>query len=109
MAARMRRWHLSLDLLLGRRLLLFAILDAIVVLWGLSMALFEGEEPMGIYSGLVTFPFVLLALPAMADVIALERRAGSLDLALTASSTEAYFARRILTVCGLLAADPKPD
>ena len=49
------------------------------------------------------FPALILALPAMAGMVDLERQAGCLDLALSAPSAEAYFVRRAAAVC-LLAA-----
>jgi hypothetical protein len=108
-AARLRRLlrttRLSLELLLGRRLLLFAAVDFLAVMAALlSMLLGAGDEPAAVWSGVVLPPFLLLGLPALSGLVEVERRAGCLDLALTAPNAEAYFLRRVASVCGVLCA-----
>ncbi|MBW8875227.1 MAG: hypothetical protein JF614_09705 [Acidobacteria bacterium] len=96
----LRSLHLSLDLLLGRRLLLFAALDAVaLVLAALSMLLQSEGAAGDLYLSVFLVPAVLLGLPALAGMVDLERRAGCLDLALAAPSAEAYFVRRAAAVC----------
>jgi hypothetical protein len=96
----LRSLHLSLDLLLGRRLLLFAVLDAVVILLTVMSMLLQSEGAAGdLYLYVFLAPAVLLGLPALAGMVDLERRAGCLDLALAAPSAEAYFVRRAAAVC----------
>jgi hypothetical protein len=100
----LRSLHLSLDLLLGRRLLLFAALDGVVLLLaGLSMLLQSEGAAGDLYRFVFLVPSVLLGLPALAGMVDLERRAGCLDLALAAPSAEAYFVRRAAAVCAVAA------
>jgi len=100
----LRSLHLSLDLLLGRRLLLFAVLDAVVLLLtALSMLLQSEGAAADLYRYVFLAPSVLLGLPALAGMVDLERRAGCLDLALAAPSAEAYFVRRAAAVCAVTA------
>lgn len=99
----LRTARLSLELLLGRRLLLFAVVDLLAVLAALtSMLLGAGDEPEAVWSGVVLPPFLLLGLPALSGVVEVERRAGCLDLALTTPAAEGYFLRRVASVCGVL-------
>lgn len=98
-----RRTRLALELLLGRRLLLFVAVDLLVVGAAvLAMLLGEGDEPAAVWSGVVLPPFLLLGLPALAATVDMERRAGCLDLALAAPASEKYFVRRTAAVCTVL-------
>jgi hypothetical protein len=100
----LRSLHLSLDLLLGRRLLLFAVLDGVVILLTAMSMLLQSEGAAGdLYRYVFLLPAVLLGLPALAGMVDLERRAGCLDLALAAPSAEAYFVRRAAAVCAVVA------
>ncbi|HBL30892.1 MAG TPA: hypothetical protein DD490_29005 [Acidobacteria bacterium] len=104
MRALLRGVRSSLELLLGRRLWLFAAIDAAVVLAALfQMLLGDGGEPAGIYTWVVLLPFLLLGLPALSGIVEVERRAGCLDLALSAPGAVGYFVRRAAAVCGLMA------
>jgi len=101
----LRTARLSLELLLGRRLLLFAGVDLLIVGSAvLAMLLGAGDEPEAVWSGVVLPPFLLLGLPALSGIVDLERRAGCLDLALTMPAAESYFLRRTVTVCSVLCA-----
>jgi len=94
----------SLELLLGRRLWLFAGIDALVILAALvDMLLGDGGEPAGIYTWVILMPFLLLGLPALSGIIEVERRAGCLDLALSTPGSVRYFVRRAAAVCGFMA------
>ena len=104
MRARLRALRLTLELLLGRRLLLFALLDLAVVLAGLlSMLLGNEASADSPYLWMFLFPSLALGLPALAGMVDVERRAGCLDLALSAPAAELYFLRRAAAVGGLLA------
>ncbi len=101
--AELRRLRLSLGLLLGRREVLFLILDAVLVIGQLLLMWIAGGGLSQVYRSVTLHPLLLLGVPAMANLVALERQAGSLDLALTTASVEAYFLRRIgavLTITG---------
>jgi hypothetical protein len=100
----LRSLRLSLGLLLGRRLALFAAIDILVVGGSVLQMLLEGEgEPSDLYRFVFLVPSLILALPALAGMVDLERRAGCLDLALSSPSAERYFLRRAAAVCGLTA------
>ncbi len=97
-----KRTGYGFQLLLDRRLWLFLAGDAFFLFIGLL----EAIEVLGdadwldrLYPRTVVMPMLVLGLPAMSGVLALERRAGSLDLALAVPSTERYFLRRIAPVC----------
>lgn len=94
----------TLELLLGKRLKLFAVADVVIVLWCLvSMMLGVGDEPAAMYLQVVLVPLLVLGLPALAGLVEVERRAGCLDLALSAPAVERYFLRRAGTVSALMA------
>jgi hypothetical protein len=100
----LRSTLLSLRLLLGRRLGLFAAIDALVLGGSLLTMLLESEgEPADLYRSIFLFPSLILALPALAGIVDLERRAGCLDLALSSPSAEGYFLRRTGAVCAVAA------
>ncbi len=103
--SRFASFRSSLELLLGRRLVLFAVVDGLVILAALlSMLLGDGDEPAAVWSGVVLPPFLLLGLPALSGIVEVERRAGCLDLALTTPAAEAYFLRRAAAVASVLCA-----
>ncbi len=100
----LRSVRLSLELLLGRRLWLFAGIDVVVILAAfLDMLLGDGGEPAGIYAWVILMPCLLLGLPALSGIVEVERRAGCLDLALSTPGSVGYFVRRAAAVCGVLA------
>lgn len=95
----------SLELLLGRKLVLFAVVDAVVVFACLLDMLVDSPgEPAEIYRSVVLVPFLLLGIPALSGLVDVERQAGCLDLALSSPSAEGYFVRRAAAVCATLAA-----
>ena len=101
---RLRSVRLSLELLLGRRLWLFAGIDALVILSAfLDMLLGDGGKPGGVYAWVIFMPCLLLGLPALSGIVEVERRAGCLDLALSTPGAVGYFVRRAAAVCGVLA------
>jgi hypothetical protein len=102
----LRSVRLSLGFLLGRKLGLFLAIDVLVVGSSLLQMLLNPSEqnPMAVYHYLFLVPAAVLALPALAGIVDLERRAGCLDLALSAPDAEGYFLRRAGAVCGLVAA-----
>jgi hypothetical protein len=94
----------TLELLLGKRLKLFATADVVVVLWTLLAMMLDTEaEPQDAYRQVVLMPLLILGLPALAGLVEVERRAGCLDLALSAPAVERYFLRRAAAVSALMA------
>lgn len=89
----------AVDLLLERRLWLFLIADVVLYLGGLIEGLVATGRLVSIYRMTFLVPCLLLELPVLSGVVALERRAGGLDLALAVPSTEGYFVRRIAPIC----------
>ena len=85
-------------LLLDRRLVLFLVLDAFVVINALFSALL-GVGFDAVFMFVILGPTVILGVPILSGTVALERRCGSLDLALAVPSTERYFLRRVAPVC----------
>ncbi len=101
-----RRTGYNLALLLERRLWIYLAGDAMFLFLGMVQAIeaTNGSDLVSrLYPHVVVLPGLVLGLPAMSGVLALERRAGSLDLALAVPSTERYFRRRILPICVFLA------
>jgi hypothetical protein len=104
MRERLRSLRLTLELLLGRRLVLFALLDLAVVVAGLFSMLLQAEGSADSpYLWMFLFPSLVLGLPALAGMVDVERRAGCLDLALSAPAAELYFVRRAAAVGSVLA------
>ena len=114
------RWRYNLQLLVGERVVLFCVLDALLVIYGVYQALLGSngvDETYQLYVQLVVMPLLLLALPSLASTIFVERRSGSLDLALSVQSTERYFVRRVAAITGIfvlqgvvaMAAVPHPN
>jgi hypothetical protein len=94
----------TLELLLGNRLKLFATADAVLILWTLLAMMLDTEgEPQDVYRQVVLVPLLILGLPALAGLVEVERRAGCLDLALSAPAVERYFLRRAAAVSALMA------
>lgn len=95
----------SVALLTERRVLLFVCLDALFlfagVLIGLNSA--QGSSP-DMWVPLAVLPLLIVGVPMLADSVAVERRSGTLDLALTSPGARFYFERRVLSVCALLVA-----
>ncbi len=100
-----RRVGYTFDLLLERRWWLYLIGDVFLLFFALMEAIssMQGTEWLEkLYPRLIVVPNLVLGLPALARVIALERQVGSLDLALAVPSTERYFLRRVAAVSGVL-------
>ncbi|MEM8995997.1 MAG: hypothetical protein AAGF23_14520 [Acidobacteriota bacterium] len=98
------RCQYAFSQLLERRWWLFVFLDLVFVAGGYIEATVSGAPMEEVYFQSVLMPSLLLAIPALSGLLALERRAGSLDLALSVPSTERYFLRRAAPVLAVLAA-----
>lgn len=99
-----RRIALDLRLLLGGKLLLFAALDILLVLSAFFDVMSQGGGINLVYTRVVVIPALVIGVPALSSVLALERRAGSLDLALAVPSTVRFFLRRASSVIAVLGA-----
>lgn len=93
------RLRYSAELLLEKRLWLYLAADGFILFLGLFNMLGEGGEDSDFFIQMVLMPYLLVGLPTFSGVLALERRAGSLDLALAVPSTERYFLGRLVPLC----------
>lgn len=93
-----RRVLLDLRLLLGGKLILFVFLDALILFNAFFEVMSEGGGINLVYVRVVVTPALVLGVPALSSVLALERSSGSLDLALAVPSTERFFLRRASSV-----------
>lgn len=91
----LRRGVDDLELLLEGRLLLFLIGNFLALVWGIFGALLGGGKIDKVYLLGVLVPTLPMLCSALSSLIALERRAGSLDLALAAPSPSRFFLRRL--------------
>jgi hypothetical protein len=98
LTSELQRIRLSLDLLLDRRAVLFGSVYLMVLFVGVLQAVM-GEKTF-FYGQVFLTPLLLIGIPALSDCIALERRAGSLDLALSSPGAKMYFVRRIGALVG---------
>lgn len=103
MTAALTRMRMSLALLTERRAALFASIDAFFLLAGVN-ATFLGGSGSGRDFWIPSFllPILVLGVPLMADAVAVERRSGTLDLALTSPGVRFYFERRVGAVALLM-------
>jgi len=101
--AALARMRMSLALLTERRAALFACIDAFFLLAGVN-ATFLGGSGSGRDFWIPSFllPILVLGVPLMADIVAVERRSGTLDLALTSPGVRFYFERRAGAVALLM-------
>ncbi|HJQ40354.1 MAG TPA: hypothetical protein VKB93_24685 [Thermoanaerobaculia bacterium] len=104
----MRVWlarvRLSLVLLTERRLALFAVIDGFFLFAGFSIALLGSGSATDFWLPMFLLPALFVAVPILADAVAVERRSGTLDLALTSPGADRYFERRAIAVAALLVA-----
>jgi hypothetical protein len=97
------RWRELLRLQIGDRWVLFLVADSVLLVAGVFNALLgEGDAASLAYLTVVVAPALLLGVPALADLVALERDAGSLDLLLCAPDAAAHLRARGLAVTGLM-------
>ena len=103
MTAALARMRMSLALLTERRVALFAVVDAFFLFAGVN-ATFLGGSGSGRDFWIPSFllPILILGVPLMADAVAVERRSGTLDLALASPGVRFYFERRVGAVAVLM-------
>jgi hypothetical protein len=93
----------SITLLTERRVALFVGLDLMFLFSGVLIGL---SGPSGnaseVWLPFFVMPALVVGVPMLADTVAVERRSGTLDLALTSPGAKFYFERRVLSVCALI-------
>lgn len=104
LVAELRRVGLTTQILVERRAVLLVTVDLLILLFFLVATLVEGGEPGPLYIAVVLVPFLLLGVPVLSNSVAVERRAGSLDLALSSPGGHLYFLRRVACFGGLMLA-----
>lgn len=99
------RARLSLALLTERRVVLFIGIDALFLFAAVMMGL-SGDRATAadFWHPLVVLPALVVTVPILADTVAVERRSGTLDLALTSPGARLYFERRVAAVAALIVA-----
>src|SRR5213075_3607718 len=78
-----RRVRIALVLLTERRALLYVLIDTALILAAVGEGFTANGKADEFYIVLYILPLFLLAVPMMSEAVAMERRAGTLDLALT--------------------------
>jgi len=98
------RARMSLALLTEKRAALFLTVNGFFLFTGLFLAFAGNGSVRDFWLPLFLLPSIFLGVPIMADAVAVERRSGTLDLALTSPGARFYFERRIGAVAALLIA-----
>lgn len=96
------RLRSSISLLTERRLPMYAALDGLFLFLGITLAFGGASDAKGFYPSNVLLPLLLIVVPMTAEAVAVERRSGTLDLALTSPAARFYFERRIGAVAALM-------
>ena len=96
------RMRVSLALLTERRAALFLTVDGFFLFTGLMLSFSGNGSVRDFWLPLFLLPSIFLGVPIMADAVAVERRSGTLDLALTSPGARLYFERRLASVAALM-------
>lgn len=94
----LQRTLLSLRLLTERRLGFYATVDGFFLFGGVLIGLSGNGSVRDFWLPLFLMPLLVVGVPMLADTMAIERRAGTLDLALTSPGARFYFERRVAAV-----------
>jgi ABC-type multidrug transport system ATPase subunit len=97
--AAVRFARLSAELLVGRKAAVLLVGDGLLCFLFLILIL-TGGEPSDLHF-ITLVPLLVVGIPVMADAVGVERRSGTLDLALCAPAGPLYFFVRVSTVCVL--------
>ena len=100
--APLTRMRVSLALLTERRAALFLTIDGFFLFTGLVLSFSGDGSVRDFWLPLFILPSLFLGVPLMADAVAVERRSGTLDLALTSPGARLYFERRLAAVAVLM-------
>lgn len=92
------RVRLSLRLLTERRAALFIGIDAFFLFAGFTIGLAGSGSVREFWFPMFLMPLLILGVPMLAETVAVERRSGTLDLALTSPGARFYFERRVAAV-----------
>lgn len=95
------RLRLAVAVQVGQRWLLLLVADLLLLVQGLFAALIGGGDPDDFYRLTALLPLLLLTPLALADLVALEKRSGTLDLSLSLGSRETLFLMRTGAVAAL--------
>lgn len=103
MRTTLTRIRQSIALLTERRLAMYAWVDLLLGFVGLAMS-FSGARGSSLefYFPFFLLPVLFVGVPMLSDTVAVERRSGTLDLALTSPGAAFYFERRVLAVTALM-------
>jgi hypothetical protein len=102
MRAAFIRARASVALLVERRVGLFLAIDGLLLFFCISLA-FGGDGRATIFwIPLFLVPCLLLGVPMLSECVAVERRSGTLDLALSSPGARFYFERRAGAVAVLM-------
>lgn len=96
------RARVSIALLTERRVALLLGVDGFFLFAGLLLSFSQSGSVRDFWFPLFLLPSLFLGVPVMADAVAVERRSGTLDLALTSPGARFYFERRVAAVMLLM-------
>ena len=102
--AALTRARVSLALLTERRVAMYLTVDGFFLFAGMLMSFSGNGSVRDYWLPMFLLPSIFLAVPIMADAVAVERRSGTLDLALTSPGARLYFERRVASVALLMIA-----
>ena len=91
----LRRMRLSIALLTERRVGLLLTVDGLFLFIGFLGALDGSGSAREFYPLLFLAPALILGVPILSEAVVVERRSGTLDLALSSAGSAFYFQRRI--------------
>jgi hypothetical protein len=102
----MRSWFVrirsSLALLVERRVGLFLSIDGLFLFSAIPIAFGGNGRASDFWFPLFIIPSLILGVPMLSECVAVERRSGTLDLALSSPGARFYFERRALAVAVLM-------
>src|SRR5258706_6852827 len=94
-SAAVLRIRLSLRLLTERRAALFITIDVLFLFAGFFIGLAGTGSVTEFWLPMFLMPLLVVGVPMLSDTMAVERRSGTLDLALTSPGARFYFERRV--------------
>ena len=92
----------SLALLVERRVGLFLSIDGFFLFFGITIAFGGNGRADLFWLPLFIIPCLLVGVPMLSECVAVERRSGTLDLALSSPGARFYFERRAGAVAALM-------
>src|SRR5205085_11091612 len=102
----MKSWFVrvrsSVALLVERRVGLFLAIDGFFLFFGITIALGGNGRATMFWLPLFLLPCLLVGVPMLSECVAVERRSGTLDLALSSPGARFYFERRAGAVAVLM-------